>query len=139
MDAKKFALGTVAGGVTYFLLGWLIYGVVLVKFMDANMGSATGVMKETPDFLWLIIGNLAWGALLTWIFLRWAGIKTFGAGAQAGLVLGLIMALAYDSMMYGTTNVMNMTGMLADVVVTTVMSAVAGGVVGWVLGMGAKS
>ena len=65
MDAKKFALGTVAGGVTYFLLGWLIYGVVLVKFMDANMGSATGVMKETPDFLWLIIGNLAWGALLT--------------------------------------------------------------------------
>lgn len=136
MDAKKFALGTVAGGVAYFLLGWLIYGVALAKFFDDNSGSATGVMKETPDFLWLIIGNLAWGALLTWIFLRWAGIKTFGAGAQAGLVLGLLMTLAFDSMMYATSNVMNMTGMLTDVVVGTVMSAVAGGVVGAVLGMG---
>jgi len=38
--------------------------------------------------------------------------------------------------LYATTNMMNLVAAFADVAVFTVMSALAGGVIGWVLGRG---
>ena len=46
---KKMLIGTVAGGVTFFLLGGLIYAVILPDFYEANLGSATGVLRELPQ------------------------------------------------------------------------------------------
>jgi PAS domain-containing protein len=33
----KILRGTVTGGVVFFLLGWLVYGVLLMNYMTANM------------------------------------------------------------------------------------------------------
>ena len=139
MDIKKFSIGTVAGGVAYFLLGYLIYGVLLAKFFAGNMGSATGVEKLPIDFISLFIGNLAGAALLSYIFTRWAGIKTFMTGAKAGAVIGLLMTLTFDLIMLGTTNIQNFNSVIVDVLASTLMTAIVGGVIGLVLGMGDKS
>jgi len=138
MDAKKFAIGTLVGGIAFFLLGWLMYGMLFMNYFQANVGSATGVNKEAMDMWALFLGNLAMAALFTLIFLRWAGVSTFVGGLKAGAVIGLLIALGYDLTMFGTTNIMTLGGVMMDVVVYTVMSAIAGGLIGLVLGMGKK-
>lgn len=138
MDAKKFAIGTVVGGIAFFLLGWLLYGMLFMNYFEANAGPATGVNKESMNMAALFLGNLAMAALLTLIFLRWANISTFMGGLKAGALVGLLVALGLDLTMFGSTNIMTLNGMVMDVVVYTVMSAIAGGVIGWLLGMGKK-
>lgn len=135
MNTQKFLISTLIGGVVLFLLGYLFYAALLASFFETH-SSGGNYMKNPPDFLFIILGNLADGALLAYIFLKWAGIKTPATGAQAGATIGLLMALAWDLLMYGTANLMDITGTLADVIVVTIMMAIAGAAVGWYLGRG---
>jgi len=141
MDTKKFLIGTLAGGIAFFFLGYLIYGLALTSFFAAHSGTATGVMKPMEELTWwaLILGNLASGALLTYIFLKWANITTFGSGASGGAVIGFFVALSFDMISFATTNMMDLTAAFADVVVGALMTGIAGGIIGAVLGMGSKS
>lgn len=134
MSTNRILLAGIAGGITFFLLGFLFYGVLLEKFFAANQGTAQGVMKDPPLWWALIVGNLAWGFLLAIIFGRWASIKTFGTGAQAGAIIGALMAATINFNMLGTTNVNTLNAALVDVLVFAVISAVVGGVIGLVLG-----
>ena len=141
MDIKKFLIGTLVGGVVFFFLGYLIYGMMLSSFFAAHAGSSSGEMKSMEDIVWwaLICGNLASGALLTYIFLKWANVTSFGTGASAGAGIGFFMALSMDLIRFGTSNSFDLTASLTDVAVATVMAAVAGGAIGAALGMGSKS
>ena len=134
MNTKSFITGTVTGAVGFFLVGFLFYGFILVDFFEANAGSATGVMKDQPNMALLFLGELAWGALFTYIYLQWANIRTFATGAKAGAILGFLLGLGFNLISVGTANVMNLTGALVDSVVQLVMGAVAGGLIGLVLG-----
>jgi hypothetical protein len=134
MNAKSFIIGTITGAIAFFLVGYLLYGIVLVDFFQANAGSATGVMKETPDMILLFLGEIAWGALFTYIFLQWANIRTLASGAKAGAILGFLMGLGFNLISVGTANLINLTGAIGDSVVQLVMGAVAGGLIGLALG-----
>ena len=132
MDTKKLLLGTVAGGVTYFILGFLIYGVMLAGMMQGPC------MRAETDMVWwaMIAGNLGYAFLLSYVFLR-AGIGTLGAGLQAGAVVALVVALSVDLMMYATTMVIpDMMGIAVDVGASTVLGAGAGAVIGKLVGGG---
>ncbi|MFN3840810.1 MAG: hypothetical protein ACK4RF_08885 [Cyclobacteriaceae bacterium] len=136
MDAKKRILATLAGFVVFFLLGWLLYGMLLMDFFNGNQGTATGVMRADTEMIWwaLAVGNLMQAYLLVYIFGNWANITTFGGGFKAGLIIGLIIGYGVDLTMYGTTNIMNLTGALVDPLVVGLMMGVSGGVIGVVLG-----
>jgi len=138
MSTQKILIAGVAGGVVFFLLGWLLYGILFMNFFEGQMGSASGVNKDPMDYWALIVGNIAWGILLAVIFGRWAGIKTLATGATAGAVIGLLAGISWDFTMYGTTNLSTMTGVIVDILIVTVMSAVTGAVVGMVLGRDGK-
>lgn len=140
MDTTKFLLGTIGGAITALILGYLLYGMLLMGFFESNLGTATGVMKGTDElnWLWMIIGHLFAGAFISYIFLKWANISTFSGGASAGAIIGFLMAGSYDLIGYATTNVYNLTAALADIVVTAIIVAITGGVVGLILGMGQK-
>ena len=118
--------------------GWVIYGMLLLNFMNTHTGVAGNVARSGPDFLYLIIGNLAMGFLMAYIFIK-ANINNLGNDFVTGGVIGLLMAVGYDCMIYATTTTMSKTGMAADVAAATVMSAITGAVVGAVLGMGKKA
>lgn len=139
MNPNKFLIGGIAGGIAYFLLGWLVYGILLMDFMTNNAGTATGVMKAQNEMVWwaLIVGNLLSGFALSYVLSK-AGVKSAAAGAAMGFVFGLLISAAFDFTMFGTSNIMTMKGMLADICASTVMSAIVGGIVGFVLGMGKK-
>lgn len=138
MSIKKLLMGGITGGVLFFLLGWVIYGMLLLNFMNTHTGVAGNVARPEPDFLYLIIGNLAMGFLMAYIFIK-ANINSFGSGLITGGAIGLLMAVGYDCTVYATTTIASKTGMAADVIAFTVMSAITGAVVGAVIGMGKKT
>ena len=43
MNTKSFLIATIVGGVSFFILSSLFYGMLMVDFFAANAGSATGV------------------------------------------------------------------------------------------------
>lgn len=136
MDLKKRMLATLAGFVVFFLLGWLLYGMLLMDFFNSNQGTASGVMRAETEMVWwaLAVGNLMQAYLLVYIFGNWANITTFGGGFKAGVIIGLIIGYGVDLTMYGTTNLMNLTAALVDPLVVAVMMGISGGVIGVVLG-----
>ncbi len=141
MDMKKFLTGTLVGGIAFFFLGYLFYGKLLNSFFSEHIGAGAGTMKTMEEIVWwaLILGNLASGAMLAYIFLKWANISSFGSGASAGATIGFFIALSMDLIRFATSGVFDLTAELTNVVVMTVMNAIAGGAVGAVLGMGNKS
>jgi len=133
MDTKKLLLGTLVGGVAFFLLGGLFYGLLLMDFFMNNAGSATGVYKEEPEFVTLILGNLATAFFFTYIFLRFGDVGSFGDGLKAGATIGFINSLGFNLIMYSTANISTLNSAAVDVVVFTAMGAVAGGVIGMLI------
>ena len=138
MNIKKLFSGGITGAVAFFLLGWLIYGILLMDFMTKNPGAAGNIGKTSPDFLYLIIGNLAQGFLLAYIFVK-ANINNLLAGMVTGAVIGLLLAVSFDCMLYATSTIISRTAMAADVVAATIMTAIVGAIVGKVIGMGKET
>ncbi|HVZ97387.1 MAG TPA: hypothetical protein VG847_10960 [Chitinophagaceae bacterium] len=135
MNAKKFLIGGIAGGVVYFLLGYLFYGNLFSDFFSKNGGTATGVSRAMDQFVWwaLILGNIIAGCVLSYVFIK-ANVTTVGSGLITGLILGFLISASYDLTMYATSNIMNHKAVLADIAVFAIMSAIAGAVTGWICG-----
>jgi len=140
MDIKKLLIGGIVGGILFFGLGYLIYGNLLAGFMANHPGTATGVDRtmENFEFMYLGIGNLAMGFLLAYVFVK-SNVNSMTGGLVTGGVIGLLVSVAYDCMIYGTTNVISKTAMAADVAATIVMCAIVGAVIAIVMNMGKKA
>lgn len=138
MDIKKLFLGGIAGSVAHFFLGWLIYGTLLADFMAKHPGTLAVPMKLEPDFLYLIIGNLAFGFLQAYIYVK-GNVNTVVNGIVTGGILGLLMSVGFDCITYGTTDTVSKTAMTADVVAATVMTAIVGAIIAIVINMGKKA
>jgi hypothetical protein len=138
MQIKKLLIGGIAGGIVFFLLGWLIYGKLLMGFMNDHPGLAGNISRAEPDFMYLIIGNLATGFLFAYIFVK-SGVTSPASGLVTGGIVGLLMGVSVDCMTYALTTITSKTAMAADVAGLTVMSAIAGAVIAAVIGMGTKT
>jgi len=134
MSTQKFALASLAGGVTLFALGGIFYGWLLMDFFEANSGTATGAMKETPMWLYLGLGQLVFAALLTTVIGKWAGVSGAGSGFQVGAVFGLLLAVSMNLSFLGVMNITTPTAAIVDVILSTLNVGIAGAVIGVVLG-----
>ena len=141
MKTNKFLVGGIIGGIANFLLGWLVWGTLLMSFMkDHTTEAGKAVMRADADMIWwaLIAANLVLGFLLAFILGK-AGAKSAGAGAGIGAVVGLLMSGAFDLFNYAFMNLSDTTGMAVDVLASMVVSAIVGAIIGWVNGMGSKA
>ena len=140
MIARLLA-ATVAGGITFFILGFVIYGLILDPMvMKPNMNEFPGLMKPEPLFIPLILSNLVSAFLLAYIFDNWATIRTFGGGLKAGAIINFLLGLAFQLLFIAFMNMSkNYIPAVADIVGSVVMGAIGGGVIGLVLGMMNKS
>jgi hypothetical protein len=60
---------TVAGGITFFIFGFLIFGLILGPMvMMPNMITYPGMINEVPVWAPLILANLVSAFLLAYIF-----------------------------------------------------------------------
>ena len=138
MDIKKLFIGTIVAAIVYFGLGYLFYAKLFADFFHQNTaGPLMGVDRDVM-IIWIIaLGNVAHGLLLSYVFIK-SNVSTLASGLVTGGVIGLLMSAGMDLIMYGTTNLSNKNAVMADVAIVTVMSAVAGAIVGMIMGMGKK-
>jgi uncharacterized membrane protein len=134
---KKILIGGIVGGIVYHLLGGLLYGKLLMGYMQQHHGITEGFYRPQPIFLYLIIGNLLCGFLLAYIFSK-SNISSVGAGLMMGGVFGLLTSASMDSVQFAVTTLQSRTGVIADVIGFTVLSAVAGAAIAAVQGSGKK-
>jgi hypothetical protein len=118
--------GTLVGGISFFLLGWLVYGILL---MDLMMGYYnTSLNRPETEMIWwaILLSNFITGLMLT-IALKWSGATDAVNGLKIGALFGFLLSLGYNLSMYSMTTMFNsFMGLVIDVLVFTVLMAVIG-------------
>jgi hypothetical protein len=125
--------------VTGFLVGWLIFGIVLDSFYKSQMTAAmAGLSKDPPDMWAIIIMNLCYASLLVYIFHAFAGITTFMKGFTAGIIIFFLIMAGVDFGMYAFMSMYSFTMLIVDIIANTILGGIVGGVAGLILGLGKK-
>lgn len=140
MNTNKFLIGGIIGGIAYFLLGWLVWGMLLADFMQEHTSAAgKAVMRGDDNMIWWAMGvaNLVWGLVLSYVLVK-SGVNSAGSGAGTGAFFSLLVAAGMQLFFYATMNMSDTTWMGVDVAASTIVGAIVGGIIGWYLGMGKK-
>ena len=122
----KILRGTLFGGIVYFLIGWLVYGILLMDFFSANMNQCAA--RPAGDMIWwaIIVSNFSAALLLT-LILKWSGAKGILDGLKTGALFGFLFALTIDLSSWSMTTMYSKFGVLvADVAVSTVVLGILG-------------
>ena len=139
MTNNKFYLAAIVGFVTFFILGWLIYGMILKDTMAAHTLTSgfwkTDAEMQARDFMALILAQLATGFLFA-LVITYANSTSASSGAKTGAILALLMGIATDFTFYGTANFLDLSGVAIDIICWVITGTIAGAVIGMVLGSG---
>jgi hypothetical protein len=122
----KILRGTIFGGIVYFLLGWLVYGILLMGYFSANMNQC--VAKPMGDMIWwaIIASNLVTALFLT-LILKWSGAGGIMDGLKTGAIFGILLTLSYDLSSWSmTTMYKSFWSLVVDVAAGTFMLAIVG-------------
>ena len=137
MNTKNLLLGTLLGGVSFFFLGWLIFGILLSPIMEANCSNIARPMEEML-FGPLIVSNLLWGLLIS-ISMAWTQKTGALAGLKTASLLGLIITSAMDLSLYSmTTYFNNLNAVVFDVFGNVLLYAITGTLLGLLIFKPAK-
>lgn len=135
----RIIIATLITAVVNFLLGWLIWGILLMGFYEANTIQYEGLMKEMPNLVLIFISGLLYAFLLAYIFDRWANIRNLGKGFIAGMLVGVLITTCFDLYFLAGFNLFNVKVFIVDVIANTIVSGILGGVTAFVLGYGKKA
>jgi phage shock protein PspC (stress-responsive transcriptional regulator) len=129
MNAKKFLVSGVVGGIANFFLGWLIFGILFESQFPVQEG-------EVMNLTMIALGCLIAGLFIAYIFTKWAHISNGKTGLKAGAIIGLFLALYYDFYDNATNTIdaIDWQTMRLDVVLTIVMTALTGAIIAVVIG-----
>ena len=134
MDTKRLVIGTLVGGIILYALGYLIFDLAFADFYAANPGSATGV-ERNPQLVWAVaLGTLSYAAFVTLGIGSRSSSSSVGASVKVGAVVGFLLWFTVDFILYGITNVGNLTRTVVDPLLELVRGGIAGGVIAVVLG-----
>lgn len=127
MKTKNFLVSGIVGGIVYYLLGWLFYGILLKDFFpQPEMTSNT--------MIFILLGCLTYGLFIAYLFTKWAQISTAASGASAGAVIGLFIGLFFNffniAMMPEATYEMAALDLLVTIVSTAIIGAIIGSING---------
>ena len=134
MDIKRFIIGTVVGGITLFILGYVIFGLAFADFYAANRGSATGVARDTPLIWSLALGALSYAALLTLAIETRTRSATIVEGLKIAAIVGFLFWFSVGFYRYALGNVWNLTATLVDPLLELIRAGISGAIIAAVLG-----
>ncbi len=125
----KIIRGTFFGGIAFFFLGWLVWGILLAGIMESMYNPALN--RPDNEMIWwaMIVSNLTLALMVT-LILNWASAKGVMDGLKIGAIVGLLYALSVDLSIFSmTTTINNLTGVIIDALAYTVLTAIIGLVV----------
>lgn len=128
MNVKNFVIGGIVAGIVDFLMGWLVWGILLKE----NMPKPVGAGPENTIHIFL--GCLFFGFLISYVFSSGAGISEWVAGMKMAAVIALFLSLSnyFFSNMYKDAIDFKLMGI--DVLASVVVGSVVGAVVAVVNG-----
>ena len=131
----KTIIGGVFGGIAFFFLGWLIFGIVLGP-MTASYTNMSCMRPEAELSVSLLaVANLLWGLTFAYIFSKMPSITGFASAAVQGAIISILIGLSYDLFMYIFSTMSNsLVPAIYNVVGNAVLGAIGGGVIGWWMG-----
>ena len=129
MNINRLVIGSLVGAATVYILGILIFQTAFAEFYAANVGSATGVERES-QIIWAgLLGALSYGVALTLAIETRSGSIAALDGLKVGAIVGFLIWFTVDLTFYGIQNVNNLTLSFVD----PVLEAVRGGIAGTVI------
>lgn len=128
---RKIVLSAVAGFITMFLSGWLIYGFLLKGQMEKWMAAVGDCGNAEPAFAPMIIAQVAICLLLAILLIR-LNKDTFRSGMMTAAWIMLLTMIWFDGWMWATFPFMDLEMAAFDVIGNTIIGALTGGVIGWV-------
>lgn len=134
MKISKLLAGGLAGGVVFFFMGWLVWGILLHDYSTSAFNQCSA--RPMNEMVWwaLILSNLLTGLLIAYVF-SLAKTKGIREAALTGAVLGLLISSTIDLGNYSMTTLYNnLSAILVDVLINILFFAVIGMVV--VIAMG---
>ena len=131
MDTKRLAIGTVVGGIAMFVIGYLIWNILLDYWNGAF--DAAGVAREA-QLLWaVVLSNIAAAALITLAIER-GGSSTIGGGVNIGAIVGFLVWSGVNLAFYADTTIFDLTTIILDSLLASVHYGIGGGAIAAVLG-----
>ena len=103
----KVLVATIVGSITIFLLGYLIFGILLAPYTKMGEIQYNGLRKVPPDFLLLMLKNIVQAFLLVYIFEYLARIRTFLGGMKVGAIIMFLTTLSLNLNLLSIMNLHN--------------------------------
>lgn len=133
MNAKQFVIGTLVGAVVLSIVGYILFDTLLADFYTANMASATAA-RETQLIWAVLVGAVAYAALLTLAIGTRAGPATIAGGLKVGAIVGFLVWATANFTLLGIWDVSSVTLSVVDPLVEAIHAGIAGAAIAAVLG-----
>lgn len=127
MNAKNFIVGGIVGGIVDFLLGWLIYGILLKDTFPLEEGA-------TENMLFIFLGCMSFGFLISYVFAQGEGVSKCVAGIKLAAGIALFMGLSINFFQNMTKEVIDFQLVAIDVIASMVLASFVGAAVAVVNG-----
>jgi hypothetical protein len=112
----------------------VVWGLLLGDYYAANTVEYPGLSIDPPRLWAIFVSNLAGCLMLSWLFSS-LGVNNFASGFQRAAIIFFLFSLSIDMMWYALMNFFsNYTIIIVDVIVSTLVWAIVGGVIAIMLG-----
>jgi len=120
MNVKNFLIGGIVGGIVNFLMGWLVWGILLKDIFPPPEGSGP------ENMLFIFLGCMSFGFMLSYIFAQSDGIAQCVPGIKVAVGVSLFMSLANNFFYSMYKDTMDVKLVAIDIVASIVVATVVG-------------
>ncbi|MBK7095702.1 MAG: hypothetical protein IPH57_11870 [Saprospiraceae bacterium] len=125
MKTKNFIVGALVASIVYYLLGYIVYGLLFKDIYTQD--------NFSHSMLFVFFGCLFLGALVAFVFTKWAGITNWWTGSKSGAIIGLFFSGAQNFFMYSGMEI-NYQNLFLDIVLSVIMLGIVGAATAFILG-----
>jgi hypothetical protein len=133
MTQGRLIVAVLAGGIAYFLLGWLVWGMLLTNVLSFSPEVTDVIVRKEFNPAFMFLSCLIWSGLLTLILGRWANISNPMSGLIAGALIGGLAAFSTNFGMLSQYSFMTFGHVIWDSAATALCSGLVGAVIAFVL------
>ena len=128
MNVKNFIVGGIVGGIVDFLMGWLVYGMLLKDTFPKPDGAGP------ENMLFIFLGCMSFGFLLSYVFSQGEGISNMAAGIKMAIGIALFMGLCNNFFMNMYKDTIDIKLMVIDIAASLVLATAVGAAIAMVNG-----
>jgi len=127
MFSKTNLISTLATALWAYFGGYLVWVIIATPLMEGHEGTATGVWKEVPDHLHLILGCIIFAFAYSTLYSKWSnGSHGLSNGAQFGVLFSIMLGLGEGLINLAVSNTTDLMGTIIGFVLSIVFYVVMG-------------